>query len=78
MDKFFFHILTKLVGIYKLSLGKSENNSGFRGGRISEKVKKKHLSAWQVGFSFYSPSLNITGVWRVGECLSTPLPFPEG
>jgi hypothetical protein len=35
--------------------------------------KKKNSPDWRVGLYFYSPFLNSTCIWRVGEWLSAPL-----
>jgi hypothetical protein len=57
----------------EFSLTKSKQQLWIRGGRISERDKKKHSPGWQVGFCFYLPSLNLTRIWRASKSLSAPL-----
>jgi hypothetical protein len=40
--------------------------------KVSERGTKPS-PGWRVGLCFYSPSLNSTRLWRVGEWLSAPL-----
>jgi hypothetical protein len=40
--------------------------------KISERGKNSS-PAWRVGLYFYSPSLNSTRIWQVGEWLSASL-----
>jgi hypothetical protein len=56
----------------EFSRAKSENNSG-SGKEESVREEKKQLPGWRVGVCFYSPSVNFTRIWRVGEWLSVPL-----
>jgi hypothetical protein len=56
------------------TLAKSENKWPKNIERVSE--RKKNSPDWRVDLYFYSPILNSTRFWRVGEWLSAPLPKP--
>jgi hypothetical protein len=71
VDKF-FKTLAKLASRTALSLTKTENNWQKIKKRVSEKGKNPSPD-WRVGLYFYSPTLNSTRIWRVGEWLSAPL-----
>jgi hypothetical protein len=43
--------------------------------RLNER-EKNNLPGWRVGLYFYSPILNSTRIWWVGEWLCAPLPGP--
>jgi hypothetical protein len=69
----FSKTLAKLASSSVFLLAKSEINWPQI---ITEKVserEKKNSPDWRLGLYFYSPILNSTRIWRMGEWLSTPL-----
>jgi hypothetical protein len=70
----FFKTLAKLASTCSsvFSLAKSESSWPKNIERVSE--RRKNSPDWRVGLYFYSPILNSTRIWRVGEWLSALLP----
>jgi hypothetical protein len=68
----FFYTLAKLASSSAFSLAKSKNNWPKNKEKFSER-EKNNSPDWRVGLYFYSPILNSTRIWIVGEWLSAPL-----